>query len=620
MLPLLAALATAGCSPESGFPGMNGHDIPGEGGGGGEGSASGLMDLGELSTFAVEMDATPAEDGTEQVPTDENDSHWGDYVENNFDARHTVAITFNGTADASVNGLPEGDTVTVSGGHVEVHAHSKGLVVTVSGQTTDGSVKIYSEKKFQLLLTDAAITNPAGAAINIQRGKCFVTLSGTNTLADDPSATYTPTTLMSDYADEVADEDMKAVFFSEDDLRIGGGTGTLTISSTNTLGKGGLTTDDALFIRPYTTLQVTCGTGAGNAVKGADGICIRGGVLNLQTAGAGTKGLKTDGCLEMEGGKVTIITTGGADTTDASDVSGCAAIKADSTITVSGGELYLLSTGQGGKGISCDDAITISGGKLRIITTGSQYGSSEGGGMGGGMGGGPFSPWGSGTAANGSVSPKGIKGDKNILIAGGDIMVRTSGTNGEGIESKATLAFNGGRTAVSAYDDGLNASTAITISGGHVFAVSTGKADGIDSNGSITATGGTIIGIASTQGSEEGIDLENATFSMTGATVISIGNSSMGMGATYSGHYVSTTVSGAAGTCCALCQNDTPLVTFALPRQYSSGNLLLSTPTLASGTYTLKSGVTLDDGTQWMNLWEGVTSISGGSSTSVTAK
>ena len=612
---MTAACVCAACS--TGYDDDWENYIPeGQGGGmtpGGGSSSSEMVSLGTLTSFSVDINTTSMSE-TEVIPTDENDAHYNDYIENNFEEKNTVGIAFNGTSDATVSGTVKGDTITVSGGHVEVHAHSKGMVLKVSGETTDGSLKIYSEKKFELLLNGTSITSTSGSAINIQDGNCFVVINGTNTLADSSSAAYTPSATTPEYASLVSAEDMKAVFFSEDDLRFSG-SGTLTINAQNQKGKAGISSDDAIFIRPNTNLHITCGSGAGNAIKANDDICMRGGVVNTETAGSGSKGLSSDCLLEVEGGRLTAITTGGVDTSVANDYSGCAGIKADSVMTVSGGELYLKSTGQGGKGISCDDVINITGGQLRIITTGSQYGSSSSNNRGG------WGPGQSSSSSDNSVSPKGIKGDANVNISGGDIMVRTSGSNAEGIESKATLTFSGGKTAVSAYDDGLNASTAINVSGdAYVFAISNGQGDGIDSNGSIKATGGVMIGVASTVGSEEGIDLENSTFSMSNATVISIGNSSMTMGANYSGHYISTSISGSAGSCFALTSGDKPVAVFALPRQYSGGRLLLSTPSMSSGSYTLSSGVTVNGGSQWMMLYEGVTSVSGGSSTSVTAK
>ncbi len=530
------------------------------------------------------------------IPTDENDEYYNEYIENNFSGKNVTTITFDGTNDATVTGLVKGDTINVSGSTVEVHAYSKGLTLCICGSTADGSLKIYSDKKFSLELQNASITNPDGAAINIQNGNCFVVLTGNNTLSDGSSATYT----------KPDGEDMKAVFFSEDDLRFSG-SGSLSVTAKNSVGKAGISCDDAIFIRPNTNIQIQATASAGNGIKANDAIVIKGGVLNIEVAGAGKKGLSSDGYLQIDGGRTTAITTGGVDASDASDPSGCAGIKCDSVLNVNGGELRLKSTGQGGKGISSDQGIYINGGDIYIITEGSMYGTSNSN----------TGPWGSNSSTDNSVSPKGIRCDKEITISGGNTYIRTYGKNGEGIESKTTLTFTGGNTATLAYDDGFNAKD-IKMSGGKALAVSTGDCDGIDSNGTISITGGVFIGVASTLGSEDGIDTESS-LSDSNATVIGLCTGGFGNQRT-SGHYISTSVTGNAGDYVALCSGTTPLVTFKLPRTYKNGELFLSAPSLASGSYSLITGVTPTGGTLWMNLLEDCTSVSGGSSTSVTSK
>ncbi len=574
-----------------------------QGGFGGNGSMSGnLIDLGTLSNFDVAMDSGSLSE-TEVIPTDEDDPYYNEYIENNFEAKNTTTITFAADGVMTDN-VVKGDTISIDGAHVTVNAHSKGLIIKVVGTATNGSLRIYSEKKFSLLLSDVSITNPEGAAINIQNGNCFVQLEGKSLLADGESAIYA----------KVNEEDEKAVFFSEDDLRFSGN-GSLEIACNNSVGKSGIASDDALFFRPGIAVQVKSSASAGHGIKANDAIVVKGGVFNIQVEGAGKKAFTSDGAGNFDGGRIVAITKGGVDASDPSDLSGAACIKTDSTLVITAGELRLKSVGQGGKGISCDENIHIQGGDVYIITTGNIYGTSSSNNM-------PPGGWGGNNSSNAdtSVSPKGIKGDKDVLISGGNIFVRTSGTNAEGIESKATLSVTGGNVAVSAYDDGLNAAKLINVSGGRVFSVSNGVGDGIDSNGSISVTGGVMIGIASTMGSEEGIDLENSTFTISNATVISIGGGrGGGMGASYSGHYISSALTGNAGTYVALTEGSTPLVVFQLPRACSGTSLLLSTPTLSSGTYTLSSGVQPNGGQLWMNLYENATSVSGGTSVSVKA-
>ncbi len=603
---LLLVLVMGSCSqedpwndfqPAQGGFGPGGGMMPGGQGGGMSGT---LIDLDVLNSFTVDFDYTPLSEN-EVIPTDSSDPYFNEYVENNFSAKETTSIRFT-DGGAVIDGIVKGDTITAEGNNVLVKAYSKGLVLKVSGKTESGSLRIYSDKKFELLLSDAQISNPEGAAINIQSGNCFVVLEGENTLSDGASAQYTKTN----------DEDEKAVFFAEDDLRFSG-KGSLNIVAANGKGKSCLASDDALFFRPGISLQLQAGASAGHGVKANDAIVVRGGVFNVQTEAKGKKAFTSDGIGDFAGGRITAITTGGVDDSDATDLSGAACIKTDSILFIKGGELRLKSTGQGGKGISCDQDILIEGGDLYIITSGNMYGTSSNNRPG---------KWGgnSSSSTDNSVSPKGIKGDQNVTITGGNIYVRTSGTNAEGIESKATLSFTGGNTAVSAYDDGLNASKAINVSGGRVFSASNGVGDGIDSNGSISVTGGVMIGIASTLGSEEGIDLENSTFTLSNATVISIGGGmGGGMGSRYDGHYVSASVSGEAGSCVALTDGQTPLLVFRLPRTCNGAKLLMSAPSLSSGSYTLVSNPTAQGGTYWMNLLEGATSVSGGSSATVKA-
>ena len=50
--------------------------------------------------------------------------------------------------------------------------------------------------------------------------------------------------------------------------------------------------------------------------------------------------------------------------------------------------------------------------------------------------------------------------------------MRTSGTNGEGIETKSMLNITGGEVASYAYDDAINSKGDMTISGGSTVSLS----------------------------------------------------------------------------------------------------------------------------------------------------
>ena len=93
-----------------------------------------------------------------------------------------------------------------------------------------------------------------------------------------------------------------------------------------------------------------------------------------------------------------------------------------------------------------------------------------------------------------------------MTINGGKIVIRTTGVETEGLESKATLKITGGEIEIDAYDDCINASKHIEITNGKVFCYSETN-DGIDSNGTLTFSGGVIIS-AGARTPEEGFDCE----------------------------------------------------------------------------------------------------------------
>ena len=334
-------------------------------------------------------------------------------------------------------------------------------------------------------------------------------------------------------------------------------------------------------------------------------VYISGGTFTASVTGDACKGLKSEGDMYISGGEITITTAGGG-VWDATNLKAKAAscISADGLMDISGGTLTLTSTGAGGKGLSADGNLTVSGtAVITIVTSGQAVVASSTGSL-------------SIVSSSQTLdrydsdykcSPKGIKIDGDIVINGGTITVTTSGAGGEGIESKQTLTVNDGHITVNAFDDGINCSSDMTINGGYIFAKGS-KNDAMDANGNMYVKGGLIYAIGATS-PEVALDAnteEGKKLYITGGTIIAVGN--LEGGAQISGGTCKYTTSWNATSWYALYNGSDLVAAFRTPSKTSSGGMgggpggggsSQKLVVYTSSTPTLKSGVTVSDGTEY---------------------
>lgn len=362
--------------------------------------------------------------------------------------------------------------------------------------------------------------------------------------------------------------------------------------------------------------------------------------LTLPSSNQGGKGIKADQAINISGGTLNITTAGNGVVYTVSgstkDAYTSACIKSDGTLNIQGGSITCSSTGTGAKGISSEGDITLGAvGALdsllivNITTSGAHLAISSSGG-GGGWPGGPGG--GGGDYAN----PKGIKATGNLTINSGIVTVNCtqSTEGGECLESKNILTINGGQTtAISNYDDGINAANRININGGTTYASSSNN-DGIDCNGQIHITGGFTIAAAS-KTPEEALDCDNNTFSITGGTFIGThvnGNMFSSPTASQCTQH-SLKYIGASNNAVQIIRNsdNEVILTFKIPTLSGGGGgwpggggssssnacMTFTSPELTQGSYTLKYGGTITGGTEWHNCYTGAT-YSGGSNKSFT--
>lgn len=503
------------------------------------------------------------------------------YELNTFNNR--VTVTYNGSS-ATVESNNSSIKSHISGAYVALDMTSvSGVEVIVSGKSSDGGLKIYSENKYKLTLNGIDITSKRGPAINSQAKKrVYLHLAdgSTNRLTD--CATY-----QDDHytiAGSV-NEDRKGALFTEGHIIVSG-YGALVVAGKY---KHAIVTDGYYYQRPGSTIAVTEAAKNGVHVKGDSddgiGVKISGGLVYATVSGTAGKGIKCDMDIVVEGGKLNITTSGNATyDSDEKDTSSASCLKSDTNINIKGGSLNLKSSGTGGKGISSDTDIIFDGGDINISTTGGQYKYSS----------------------QLTSSPKGVRADGNITINGGNINISVTGKSegSEGLESKNTITFNGGNVIINSYDDGINASKAMVVNGGRVYSWATNN-DGIDSNGTITMNDGVFIGIGSGQ-PEGGIDVDNnSSLFINGGVVIGIGGGMMSTPSTSSKQY-SVVYGGASVTngqrIALLDASSNMLFSFESPITMSA-TVVFSTPDIKSGTtYTLASGGSVSN---YSECWQG---------------
>ncbi|MBQ7419866.1 MAG: carbohydrate-binding domain-containing protein [Prevotella sp.] len=532
-------------------------------------SGSTTSSYAAMTTFTVNIDKTTAE------PSSSATAAYPDgvsaYNADNFGT--TVNIDMANPVDPAVDGV----TITIDGNHVSAsHGNTEGIRYVVTGTTTDGSLTIDGKTDFALNLNNADITNPASTAIDIEsKMNAYLVLTGSNKVTDGTTA----------------DDSHKGAIFAKGALLVSG-SGALDVYGTynnGIHGKSNVVIDKGVNLYVKST--------ANHGIKAGADMFINGGIINVEVSAAGAKAINGDYNVTINGGRTTVIATGNGEwDEDDQDTKAAAGIASDAIFYMNDGEVYAKATGSGGKGIKADLEAYITGGKIRIITEGGLYynnGTTESLNYTGNT---------DNLSSNVTSSPKGMKiGYKEetdgttttygiLKISGGDIMVRTSGNNAEGIESKGTLEISGGTVLVYAHDDAINSTGDLTISGGTVVAVGTNN-DGIDSNGDMYLKGGTLIACGAS-GAEAGIDInEQKKLYITGGNIFGIGGRIDGnLGSTSQGIITTTGSITANGTVSV--SDSSNSYTFNMPPvSYNSGTMLISTPILKSGSsYTLKSG------------------------------
>ena len=578
-----------------------------------------------------------------------------------------VTVSYNGTsAKVTVAGnVAQYLTPVVSGAHVSI-AQSDDLAeevtYTLSGESTDGEFYMSGSYKTTVELNGLTLTNTtpvkSGAAVHIQNGKRIKVkvCNGTvNTLTDAVGGSQKGCLYVKGHAEFAQKGTLNIIGNVKHGIKTGEymTLKNATINITKAAGDGincaqffqmtsgkiviSGVSDDGIQCDIEDSTADSTGETTDHEDEDTGNIYLEGGDITASVTADAAKAIKAEGDIRATGTNVTATTSGGG-VWDADKVktksSSC--MSADGNMLISGGTLTLTSTGAGGKGINVDGNFTATGGSVTINTSGNAVVASSTGTLSVVTSSQQLDNYDSDYKS----SPKGIKVDGAIVISDNAVIsVTTTGAGGEGIESKTSIDITGGQTTVNASDDGINASKNtstggsgdLTISGGYVFSKSSGN-DGIDANGNCYIKGGLVYAIGTTA-PEKSIDAnteEGKKLYITGGTIIAVGD--LENGVSISGGTCKSASSWTANTWHALYNGGTLVAAFKTPA--SSGNsgggpggwpggggpgggpgggsqkLIVYT----SSTPTVKSGVTVADGTEYFGGMANIGgTVSGGS-------
>lgn len=453
----------------------------------------------------------------ESVITDETNDESGDFVEN-YETTRVVTVTFSENGVKTNPAKLDQVTFTAEGNHLTINSQRSKVAYLIRGNCSNGSLKIYSLKKFQILANGITLTNPTGPAINIQSGKTvyFTITDGTTNNLCDGTVYDLPAK-----DNNGVEEDQKGTLFSEGQLIFNGG-GTLNVTA-----KGGhaICSDDYIRIRsgninildaakdgfrtkdkfiigrtvdmsPSITVNAT-----NNGIDCSEGtFTIEAGRLDIKSGSEAIKVEYEEAIPDpaiipdafIKGGYIKIATNGEKSS----------AIKTTGNYTQSGGTIQAEVVGNGSKIINCDGNVLFSGGKVTAFAKGTVATDTTSAG---------------GIKCNGNLEitggtialecngkgAKGINCNGNVVVSGGNTVLLTNGENYTDIaddkKSRAitarSITIDNGTIVASAYNHAMAADTGITINGGRVNAFSTSStALGMEA----TQTGGWLL----TKGSE----------------------------------------------------------------------------------------------------------------------
>ena len=479
------------------------------------------------------------------------------------DTGEIIYITYAGSTVSVINPWANrGVTVTNNGAHVTVNAVSgqQDIIYYLSGTTTNGSLSISSDHRFNMTLDGVSITNPTGAAIkSLLNKKITLTLKNTSSLADGASSTDKAPfdsrgqVIISGNGTLNLNGTVKHGLFSADYIRLISGTVNVTAAANDGLhsndyveifggninvtnAKSGIDGGSRYLNISGGNITVNSSVADGKGLKSDSLVTITGGTINLTMSGDYSKGIKAGTDIDIQGGSITI-NGSGATVVTAGDPSHCAGLKSNGNTIITNltgstnVHITMTSAAAGGKAINADGDVLINGGTIELSVAGA---------------GGNYTDT---TNSANTYSSHCVKTNGSITVNGGNLTLTAAGKDSKCLAADQAVTINGGTIGMTVSGQGskgIKSDLSVIIEDGAITANVSGatvvanqaasNSIAIKSDGTLTVNGGTInatctsaSGGAKCLSSDGNMTFNGGTLTLStagaGATVVGSGSS-----------------------------------------------------------------------------------------------
>lgn len=301
------------------------------------------------------------------------------YIDNTEVTDNTVSVDYDGAA-AKVfvaGNVAQYVTATVSGAHVSIVQSDAvtddtcgEITYALAGTSPDGEFTMTGSFKTTIELRGLTLTNPTGAALNIQDGKrvAISVKNGTVNTLTDGAGSQKGCLYVKGHTEFKGKGTLNVYgtaahgIFSKEYLEMKNCTINVLSAAKDGVNcnqyflmeSGSLTIKDVA----DDGIQVSFADATNREAEDTGCLTIQAGTIDINVKADGAKGLKADSTIAISGGTIGVTQTGSI-VVEGADISYPTSIKAGGDVLITGGNITVKNTADGGKGISAEGTMTI---------------------------------------------------------------------------------------------------------------------------------------------------------------------------------------------------------------------------------------------------------------------